>query len=273
MTDNLPSVSQMLKDSSIGAKKKFGQHFLFDLNITDKIAKSIPNLEETNIIEIGPGPAGLSRSLLNCGAKSLISIETDEDMLPILEKLKNNYGDRFSYLKADALKLDKNFYTSIPAPRGICANLPYNIGTELLINWLHHISDFDSLTLMFQKEVADRILASAGDKAYGRLAILREATATAEKLFDLAPTCFTPQPKIWSSVILIRPKKNPLQGEELYKLENLTAKLFNNRRKMIRAILKDIENLEEKLKKSDILPTSRPETIPLESLIKLSNLL
>ena len=269
MTDkimNLPPVSEMMRNSGLEPKKQFGQNFLFDLNLTLKIAKSIPDLEHTDVVEVGPGPGGLTRAILMAGAKKLVAIEKDKTTEPILSQIIDASDGRLNVIFGDALKTDlsnmnKNGYA-------ICANLPYNVGTELLIGWLHQIADgvnIKSLTCMFQKEVAERITANVGDKQYGRLGVLANLIADTKILFDVPNTAFVPRPKVQSAVVQIIPNKNKIkQIDDITKLEKLTAKLFGQRRKMIRGIIKtDWE-------KYGLSGTERAEEISPELFLKIS---
>lgn len=237
---SLPPVSEMMRESGLEPKKQFGQNFLFDLNLTSRIARSVPDIEKTTVVEIGPGPGGLTRAILMSGAKKLIAIEKDKTTAPILSKIIDAADGRLEVIYGDALKVDlsdidkKGF--------AICSNLPYNVGTELLIGWLHKIANGEkikSLTLMFQREVAQRIVANSGDEQYGRLSVLCNLIADTKILFDVPNTAFVPRPKVQSSVVQIIPNKNKIKNiEDITKLEKLTAKLFGQRRKMIRGILK-----------------------------------
>ena len=235
---NLPPVSEMMRESGLEPKKQFGQNFLFDLNLTGRIARSVPDIEKTTVIEVGPGPGGLTRALLMAGAKKVVVIEKDKTTEPILSQIADASNGKFEIIFGDALcvKLDKI------KEYAICSNLPYNVGTELLINWLHKIADGEkikSLTLMFQREVAQRIVAKVGDKQYGRLGVLANLIADTKILFDVPNTAFVPRPKVQSAVVQIIPNKNKIKSiKDITKLEKLTAKLFGQRRKMIRGIIK-----------------------------------
>ena len=235
---NLPPVSEMMRESGLEPKKQFGQNFLFDLNLTGRIARSVPDIEKTTVVEVGPGPGGLTRALLMAGAKKVIAIEKDKTTKPILSQIVDASNGKLEIIFDDALcvKLDKI------KEYAICSNLPYNVGTELLINWLHKIADGEkikSLTLMFQREVAQRIVAKVGDKQYGRLGVLANLIADTKILFDVPNTAFVPRPKVQSSVVQIIPNKNKIKSiKDITKLEKLTAKLFGQRRKMIRGIIK-----------------------------------
>lgn len=237
---SLPPVSEMIRESGLEPKKQFGQNFLFDLNLTGRIARSVPDIEKTTVVEVGPGPAGLTRALLIAGAKKVIAIEKDKTTQPILSQIVDAADGRLEVIFGDALKtdlseLDKKGYA-------VCANLPYNVGTELLIGWLKKIANganIKSLTLMFQKEVALRIVANVGDEQYGRLAVLANLICDTKILFDVPNTAFVPRPKVQSAVVQIIPNKNKIKAiKDTEKLEKLTAKLFGQRRKMIRGIIK-----------------------------------
>ncbi len=243
-TDNLkslPPVAVMMRDAGLEPKKQFGQNFLFDLNLTGRIARSVPDIENSTVIEVGPGPGGLTRALLAAGARRVIAIEKDTATKPILDKIIAVSSDRLDVVYGDAMKI-KIDELGVKGHYAICSNLPYNIGTELLVQWLHQLitlnsSILTSLTLMFQREVAQRIVAHVGDKQYGRLAVLTSLVADAKILFNVPNTAFYPAPKVQSAVIQIIPKENNV---DITRVERLTAKLFGNRRKMIRGIMPDV---------------------------------
>ncbi len=245
--ESLPPVSEMMRDAGLEPKKQFGQNFLFDLNLTGKIARAVPDIENITVVEVGPGPGGLTRALLLAGAKHVIAIEKDKATAPILEKIAMAADGRLEIIFGDALKNgDWEFGTGNWA---VCSNLPYNVGTELLIRWLHimaeritnHESRITSLTLMFQREVAMRIVARVGDEHYGRLAVLTAMVADARILFNVPNTAFFPAPKVQSAVVQIVPKESAARNQELEKIEALTAKLFGQRRKMIRGIMPGVD--------------------------------
>lgn len=236
---NLPPVAEMMRESGLEPKKQFGQNFLFDLNLTGKIAKSVPDIEKSTVMEVGPGPAGLTRALLLAGAKKVIAIEKDTTTKPILDKVIEASDKRLQVIYEDALKID---LTSMGIEEySICSNLPYNVGTELLINWLQKTAlgiGIKSMTLMFQKEVAERIVAAPKNKQYGRLSVLSSLLTDAKILFEVPNTAFVPRPKVQSAVVQLIPNKEKIkQIGDIKILENLTAKLFGQRRKMIRGIM------------------------------------
>ena len=246
MTDkiaNLPPVSEMMRDCGLEPKKQFGQNFLFDLNLTGRIARSVPDITHTPVIEVGPGPAGLTRAILIAGAPRLIAIEKDKTTAPILSQIVDASDGRLSVIYDDALRVD--FSALGVTEYAICANLPYNVGTELLIGWLQKIAhgeSIKSLTLMFQREVALRITARPGDEHYGRLAVLTSLIADSKILFDVPNTAFVPRPRVQSAVVQIIPNADKISKiSDLSKIEQITAKLFGMRRKMIRGIMPNVD--------------------------------
>ena len=275
--EKLPSLRLTVEAHGLMAKKALGQNFLLDRNITDKIIRTTLQRQElkdfsgSNLIEIGPGPGGLTRSALSANPDSMTVIEMDERCIAIMEEIREKTGNRLHIINGDALKTD---FAAFPEkPKHIISNLPYNISVPLLTGWLYQITEYQSLTLMFQKEVADRILAPTGCKDYGRISILAQLQCKIERLLDLSPDCFVPAPKIWSSVLLFRPAENPLPPQQLKKIEHLTAMTFGQRRKMIRQRLKSVPELEEKCTKIGVETSWRPEQITPEQFQKLANLL
>ena len=243
MINSLPPVSSMMRDCGLEPKKQFGQNFLFDLNLTGRIARSVPDIENTPVVEVGPGPAGLTRAILMAGAKRVVAIEKDKTTQPILSQVIDASNGRLNVLFDDALRVD--FSKLGFKEYAICANLPYNVGTELLIGWLQKIASGEkikSLTLMFQKEVALRITSKPGDEHYGRLAVLTSLIADAKILFDVPNTAFVPRPKVQSAVVQIIPNLDKISAiSDLSKIEKITAKLFGQRRKMIRSIIPNVD--------------------------------
>ena len=238
--DGLPPLREVIARHGLDARKSLGQNFLFDLNLTRRIARSAAPLETSTIVEIGPGPGGLTRALLLEGARKVIAIEKDTRALPALYEIAAHYPGRLDIIEADALRYD--FPAHISGDAKIVANLPYNIATPLLTGWLTGPWPpwFSSLTLMFQKEVAERIVASPQSKTYGRLAIISQWCANARKLFDIDRRAFTPPPKITSSVVQLIPKRAREPACDVAVLEKVTAAAFGQRRKMLRSSLKSL---------------------------------
>ena len=266
--DALPPLRLLVESMDMRARKSLGQNFLFDLNLTRKIARSAGPLTGTTI-EIGPGPGGLTRALLLEHAAHVIAIEKDRRASAVLSSLSAAAGDRLTLIEADALT--SPIWELGTAPRRIIANLPYNIATTLLIQWLAHASCFDSMTLMFQREVAERITARPGEAAYGRLSVLTRWLADAEILFDVPASAFVPQPKIISSIVQIVPLAQPRYPCSQHALEFITRTAFGQRRKMLRSSLKKI-NGDQLLAEVGIAPESRPQDIDIEEFCKLANL-
>ncbi len=262
---SLPPVSVMMRESGLEPKKQFGQNFLFDLNLTGRIARSVPDIESVPVIEVGPGPAGLTRAILLAGAPRVIAIEKDKTTSPILTQIVNASDGRLEVVYDDALRV--NFSELGLSEYAICANLPYNVGTQLLIGWLQKIAGGEhikSLTLMFQKEVALRIVSQPGDEHYGRLAVLTSLIADSKILFDVPNTAFVPRPKVQSAVVQIIPNKNKIAHiSDLSKVEKITAKLFGQRRKMIRSILPNVNWSEFGLTGTERAENLSPETFAI----------
>lgn len=267
--DGLPPLREVIATHGLSAQKKFGQNFLFDLNLTGRIARAAAPLEDATVIEIGPGPGGLTRALLFNGAKNLTVIERDPRCQPVLEQISNHYPDALHVIDGDALDVDVT--TLGPAPRKIVANLPYNVGTQLLLGWLMQIDQFASLTLMFQKEVAERVVAGPKSKAYGRLSVLCQYLCDCDILFDVHRSAFTPPPKVTSAVVQLRPKANRGANINLTSLAKITQAAFGQRRKMLRASLKTLNiNVGELLKKAGITETARAEELSVADFVRLT---
>ena len=266
--DALPPLRLLVETMDVRAHKSLGQNFLFDLNLTQKIARSAGPLTGTTI-EIGPGPGGLTRALLLQHAAHVIAIEKDRRAGRVLSSLSLAAGDRLTLIEADALNIP--IWELGTTPRRIIANLPYNIATRLLIQWLAHASCFDSMTLMFQREVAERITARPGEAAYGRLSVLTRWLADAEILFDVPASAFVPPPKVTSSIVQIIPLAQARYPCSQHALEFITRQAFGQRRKMLRSSLKKI-NGDQLLAEAGIAPESRPQDIDIEGFCKLSSL-
>nr|WP_246879170.1 16S rRNA (adenine(1518)-N(6)/adenine(1519)-N(6))-dimethyltransferase RsmA [Thalassospira sp. ER-Se-21-Dark] len=260
---------EVIATHDLSAQKKFGQNFLFDLNLTGRIARAAAPLDDATVIEIGPGPGGLTRALLFNGAKNLTVIERDPRCQPVLEQISNHYPGALHVIDGDALEVDVT--TLGPAPRKIVANLPYNVGTQLLLGWLMQIDQFASLTLMFQKEVAERVVARPKTKAYGRLSVLCQYLCDCDILFDVHRSAFTPPPKVTSAVVQLRPKADRGTDINLDSLAKITQAAFGQRRKMLRASLKTLNiNVGELLAKSGITETVRAEELSVADFVRLT---
>ena len=273
--DNLPPLKDVISKYEIRAKKSLGQNFLLDLNLTSKIARYAGDLKQSDVLEIGPGPGGLTRSLLNEGARQVVSIEKDKRCVAALEEIQSLFPDRFKLLQGDALSMNVTQYFTDPIK--IIANLPYNIGTELLVRWLNSKnwpSFWQSMTLMFQKEVANRIVAHPGSKAYGRLSVMSQWRCNTKIAFNIPATAFTPPPKVESAVVHFEALNQPKFPAEVDKLEFVVSKAFNQRRKMLRGALKGhFKNVEEGLFSIGVLPTKRAENITIQEYCAMSQIL
>ena len=270
--DSLPTLKQVIDSHSLAARKSLGQNFLLDLNLTAKIARLSGRNEDHDILEIGPGPGGLTRGLLAEGARHILAIEKDDRCLPALADIQAAYPDRLTVLCGDAL--DINPLDHLTPPIRVAANLPYNIGTELLVRWLTPQDwppYWDSLTLMFQREVAQRITAAPGSKAYGRLAILCQWRTDAQIVMNLPPEAFSPPPKVSSAVVHLTALAEPRFPADANMLQHITATAFNQRRKMLRSSLKGLSpDIEDHLIAANIKPTDRAEQIDVERFCALA---
>ena len=271
--DDLPPLREVIAAHGLSAKKALGQNFLLDLNLTQKIARTAGPLEDCTVIEVGPGPGGLTRAILALGAKHVIAIERDARAIPALQEVADHYPGRLTVIEGDALKVD--FEALAPGePVRIIANLPYNVGTQLLVNWLLPKTwppFWESLTLMFQREVGLRIVAEENDDHYGRLGVLCGWRTDARMAFDVPPQAFTPPPKVTSSVVHLEPVANPLPCD-VSALERVTHAAFGQRRKMLRQSVKSLGG-EALLAKAEIDPQRRAETLSVEEFVRLANAL
>jgi 16S rRNA (adenine1518-N6/adenine1519-N6)-dimethyltransferase len=269
--DDLPPLRDVIARYGLSAKKQLGQNFLLDLNLTARIARTAGELRHATVIEVGPGPGGLTRALLAEGAKRVIAIERDERAIPALEEIAVAYPGRLTIIPGDAMTT--NYAALADGPTKIVANLPYNIGTELLIGWLTPESwppFYESLTLMFQREVAERIVAHPGDEAYGRLGVLAGWRADARIAFNVARSAFTPPPNVTSAVVHLTPK--PVDPTiAVRKLEAVTRAAFGQRRKMVRQSLKATGvRVEKLLAAAELNGDERAEVLPIEAYLKMA---
>ncbi|MCD8496912.1 MAG: 16S rRNA (adenine(1518)-N(6)/adenine(1519)-N(6))-dimethyltransferase RsmA [Alphaproteobacteria bacterium] len=267
---DLPPLREVIRQYGLRAEKKLGQNFLLDSNITDKIVRSAGDLGGVHAVEIGPGPGGLTRSILASKAASVTAIEFDQRAVTALQDLKRVYPDRLHIIHGDALEADLT--ALVPAPRAVIANLPYNIATPLTLGWLRQIRSnpenaFRSMTLMYQKEVAERLCAAPNTKAYGRLSVITGWLCAAKRVYDLPPSAFTPPPKVTSSVVHFTPRALPDNHPTFEQVEKLTALAFGQRRKMIRGPLKDYMAIIEAL---GIPETARAEELGIEQFLAIA---
>lgn len=270
--DGLPPLREVIARHGLAAKKSLGQNFLLDLNLTAKVARAAGDLTGATVVEVGPGPGGLTRSLLSLGAKRIIAVERDERCLPALAEIAEGYQGRLDVISGDALDVDWPALVEGASDVRVVANLPYNVGTELLLRWIatpHWPPFWTSLTLMFQREVAERIVARPGAEAYGRLGVLAGWRTEARIVFDIAPQAFWPPPKVTSSVVHIVPRAAPLAAD-LRALERVTQAAFGQRRKMLRQSLKALGG-EALLGRVGIDATRRAETLTVEEFVRLAN--
>ena len=268
----LPPLREVIAAHGLDARKRFGQHFLFDLNLTRRIARAAGPLDTGTTIEVGPGPGGLTRALLLEGATRVVALEIDPRAIAVLEDLRAAAAGRLDVIAGDALAIDPASLG--PAPRRIVANLPYNVSTVLLVKWLHRIDALDDMVLMFQKEVVDRLAATPRSKDYGRLSVLTQHVCTVERLFDIAPSAFVPPPKVVSSVVRLRPRAAGERLADLRPLERVTAAAFGQRRKMLRGSLAPAfpEPLPV-LARLGLPPTARAEELSVADFVRLAQAL
>lgn len=275
LIDGLPPLRQVIADHGLSARKALGQNFLLDLNLTAKIARAAGDLRGCDVLEIGPGPGGLTRGLLAEGARRVLAVEKDARCIAALEQIAEAYPGRLQVLQGDALEFDP--LARLTPPVRVVANLPYNIGTELLVRWLTPAvwpPFWQSLTLMFQREVAERIVARPGSKAYGRLAILAGWRCDVRIVMSLPPEAFTPPPKVSSAVVHLSALPAPRFPADAAVLSRVVAMAFNQRRKMLRAALKGLApDIEDRLIAAGIAPTERAEQVPLEGFCALARTL
>ena len=268
----LPPLRETIAAHGLDAKKRFGQHFLLDLNLTRRIARAAQPLDDGTVIEIGPGPGGLTRALLLEGVTRVVAVEVDSRALGALRELQQAAGGRLELIEADALRIRP--VDLGPAPRRIVANLPYNVSTALLVRWLHDADDLADMVLMFQKEVVDRLVAEPRTKDYGRLSVLAQHVCEVRRLFDVAPSAFVPPPKVTSAVARLTPRPKAAREPDLAPLERVTAAAFGQRRKMLRGALarlySDPVAVLERLK---LAPTARAEELSVGDFVRLARAL
>ena len=268
----LPSLAETIARHGLSARKSLGQHFLLDLNLCAKIARAAGPLDTSTVLEVGPGPGGLTRALLAAGVKQVVAIERDKRCIPALEELSQAWPGRLRIIEGDALKTDAG--GQIDGPLKIVANLPYNIGTALLLAWLKAPERYASLTLMFQKEVAARLTAAPGTAHYGRLSVVTQWRCETQRLFDISAQAFTPAPKVTSAIVQLIPRRQPLFPAEPAALERVTAAAFGQRRKMMRAAMKSlVGDPEPYLSAGGVDPRARAETLDIEQFCALARAL
>ena len=268
----LPPLRETIATHGLGARKRFGQHFLLDLNLTRRIARAAGALNEGTVIEVGPGPGGLTRALLLEGAKRVVAIEIDPRAIAALQELQAAADGRLEIVAADALEVD--IASLGPPPRRIVANLPYNISAPLLVRWLHAADDIVDMVLMFQKEVVERLVARPRTKDYGRLSVLAQHVCEVDRLFDIAPSAFVPPPKVTSSVAHLTPRPRNQRLGDLKPLERLTAAAFGQRRKMLRGSLAGLfPDPTTSLAGLGLKGTARAEELAIGDFERLANLL
>jgi len=272
--DDLPPLREVIRRHGLAAKKSLGQNFLLDLNLTARIARAGGALDGVTVVEIGPGPGGLTRALLVEGAARVIAVERDPRAIAALVEIAEHYPGRLTIVEGDALEFDAPAHLAGGRAR-VIANLPYNIATALLVDWLTAEPWppwYDALVLMFQREVAERIVAVPGGKAYGRLSVLAGWRCEAKIMFEVAPSAFVPRPKVTSAVVRLIPRAAPLPCDA-HALQRVTEAAFGQRRKMLRQSLKTLgRDPLTLLEAAGIAPTARAEEIPVEGFVALANL-
>ncbi len=266
----LPPLRDVIARHGLDARRKLGQHFLLDMNLTDRIARQAGSLAGRHVVEVGPGPGGLTRALLDTDADQVLAVELDPRALPALEELAGSYPGRLRVMQADAVRTDLS--ALVPAPRQLAANLPYNVATPLLIGWLRQAAAWERMTLMFQLEVAERICAAPDTSAYGRLSVLAQWVCRTALLLRLPPTAFSPPPKVWSAVVGLAPHAEKPPPELFAAMERLTAAAFGQRRKMLRGSLRGLGG-EALLEEAGISGARRAETLDVSEFDRLARLL
>jgi 16S rRNA (adenine1518-N6/adenine1519-N6)-dimethyltransferase len=270
--DDLPPLREVIREHQLSARKALGQNFLLDLNLTARIARAAGPLEDATVVEIGPGPGGLTRALLALGARHVIAVEHDERAIPALQTIAERYPGRLEIVCTDARTFDPAPYLGSTKAK-IVANLPYNIATHLLIGWLSAEPWppwYDMMVLMFQREVAERIVAHENEEAYGRLGVLANWRCETKILFDISPSAFVPQPKVTSSVVRLVPRPAP-ESCDRRALEQVAAAAFGQRRKMLRQSLKSLPSDPARLAAAaGVDPTRRAETIPVSGFVAMA---
>lgn len=264
----LPPLRDVIAAHGLAARKSLGQHFLLDLNLTGRIARSAGDLATGTTIEIGPGPGGLTRALLDAGARHVVAIERDDRAIAIQQEIAAAYPGRLEIVATDALEVD--VATLGDEPRRIVANLPYNISTALLLQWLRRVATFESMTLMFQAEVVDRLAAQPRTPHYGRLSVITQWLCEVRPLFNVDKRAFTPPPSVMSTVVKLLPRPEPLAPARFETLEKVTAAAFGQRRKMLRSSLKPLGDADALIAAAGLEPTARAEEVPVAGFCALA---
>ncbi|HWX47638.1 MAG TPA: 16S rRNA (adenine(1518)-N(6)/adenine(1519)-N(6))-dimethyltransferase RsmA [Roseomonas sp.] len=270
MATPLPSLAETIARHGLAARKSLGQHFLLDAALCARIAALAAPLEGRHVLEVGPGPGGLTRALLDSPAAAVVAVELDRRAIAALEELAAAHPGRLRVVEGDALKIEAE--SLLPAPRKVVANLPYNVGTPLLIGWLRQAALFESLTLMFQQEVAERIVAAPDTEHYGRLAVLSQWRCACRMALRLPPGAFSPPPKVWSAVVHLVPHPETPDPALLAALERVTAAAFGQRRKMLRSSLKSLGGAEALLEEAGIEGTRRAETLSVAEFDRMARI-